>query len=93
MNMGLKVESYRQMERISSSHNVPVSTGGLFKRKCSYPFNVMLTFDYNRNIRYVNAGWPGSVDDSKIWESGSAAKNPARVFLVDNINSAIQDSP
>jgi hypothetical protein len=51
-----------------------------FNRKSSYSLNVMLTFDHRRNIRYLNAGWPGSVHDSRIWESGLAAKDPARFF-------------
>jgi hypothetical protein len=51
-----------------------------FNRKSCYSFNVMLMFDHNRNIRYMNAGWPGSVHDSKIWESGSVAKDPERFF-------------
>eukprot|EP00474_Spongospora_subterranea_P010901 CRZ11359.1 hypothetical protein [Spongospora subterranea] len=40
----------------------------------------MLTFDHQRQIRYLIAGWPGSVHDTKVWESGSVKKNPNHHF-------------
>eukprot|EP00474_Spongospora_subterranea_P003016 CRZ03474.1 hypothetical protein [Spongospora subterranea] len=51
-----------------------------YNRKCTYSMNVMLTFDHKRQIRYLIAGWPGSVHDSSIWESGHVHKDPERYF-------------
>jgi len=51
-----------------------------FNRKSSYSMNVLLTFDAHRNIRYLISGWPGSVHDSTIWESGAVVKNPDKFF-------------
>ena len=51
-----------------------------FNRKHTYSMNVLLTFDRNRQIRYVLSGWPGSVHDNTIWENGKIAKAPTRFF-------------
>ncbi|RHY99221.1 hypothetical protein DYB31_010806 [Aphanomyces astaci] len=42
--------------------------------------NVLLTFDYKRQIRHVIAGWPGSVHDSTIWGTSSPALRPDEYF-------------
>eukprot|EP00474_Spongospora_subterranea_P008040 CRZ08498.1 hypothetical protein [Spongospora subterranea] len=51
-----------------------------WSRKCKYSFNVILTFDRKRQVRYIVSGWPGSVHDAKAWESGSVSKNPGQYF-------------
>ena len=52
-----------------------------FNRKHTYSMNVLLTFDLNRQIRYVLSGWPGSVHDNTVWEKGFIAKAPERFFF------------
>jgi len=51
-----------------------------WSRKCQYSMNVILTFDHKRQIRYIIAGWPGSVHDTKAWESGEVHKHPGQFF-------------
>lgn len=51
-----------------------------YNRKCQYSMNVQLTFDHRRHIRYLVAGWPGSVHDTTAWESGAIFRTPTEYF-------------
>lgn len=51
-----------------------------FNRKKCYSLNVMLTFDMHRSIRFVIAGWPGSVHDTRPWESSDVFLYPHLYF-------------
>ncbi|RHZ12573.1 hypothetical protein DYB37_010254 [Aphanomyces astaci] len=42
--------------------------------------NVLLTFDFRRQIRHVVAGWPGSVHDSTVWASSAPFLRPRSFF-------------
>ncbi|KAF0721719.1 hypothetical protein Ae201684_018959 [Aphanomyces euteiches] len=61
---------YQLMERILYCLKSPTLDGEVYySRKKTYSMNTILTFDFERQIRYVVAGWPGSVHDSTIWKT------------------------
>jgi len=51
-----------------------------WSRKSRYCINLQLVCDDRRNIRFVQAGWPGSVFDSTVFDNSDICKNPSLFF-------------
>jgi len=47
-----------------------------FSRKSRYCINLQLVCDDRRNIRFFQAGWPGSVFDSTVFDNSDICQNP-----------------
>ena len=49
-------------------------------RKVPYSLTVMVVNDDQKRIRYIHAGFPGSVHDSRVYRNTALAKNPNEYF-------------
>ena len=59
----------------------PGKDGEVFwTRKHHYAYNLQLSCDDRKLIRWYNIGWPGSVYDSTVFDSTELRKHPERFF-------------
>ena len=55
-----------------------------WSRKCKYCINLQLVCDDRRLIRFFEAGWPGSVFDSVVFDNSSVCKQPELFLIINN---------